>query len=59
MPLGVADHVWTIGELLDGTGDAATSAFGPSRRFQWLTVSVAIGAERTSLDLQPFPAGRE
>jgi transposase len=31
----------------------------PSRRFQWLTVSVAIGAERTSLDLQPFPAGRE
>jgi len=35
------------------------NSLGPSRRFQWLTVSVAIGAERTSLDLQPFPAGRE
>jgi hypothetical protein len=32
---------------------------GPTRRVQRLTVSVAIGAERTLLDLQLAPPSRD
>jgi hypothetical protein len=35
------------------------SRCGPSRRFQRLTTSVAIGEERTWLDLPLVPPGRE
>jgi hypothetical protein len=35
------------------------TASGPSRQFQRLTISVAIGAERTWLDPLMVPPGRE
>jgi hypothetical protein len=37
----------------------AVRAIGPTRRFQRLTIWVAIGEERTWLDLPLVPPGRE
>ena len=40
-------------------GDSGISEIGPERRVQRLTTSVAIGEERTWLDLPLVPPGRE
>jgi hypothetical protein len=45
--------------VISGYKPDVTSSYGPSRRVQRLTISVAIGAQRTSQGRLLVPAGRE